>query len=259
MTLFARARGLAALLAIVLVAESAIAAPSKGELKRAKALFDQGVALSDDGQWADALAAFEKSDKTVPSLSVRYNIGATLRALGRYVEAKKVLKAILKEGPEFDPPIKPALEADVQKLLDEVKQKIVVVTINAQPAEGSIEIDGADAKLKSDGSTELDPGKHVFVLTADGYETTTVSRDVRSATTIDLIAPKVAVIEKRVEVHEEQPFYASGWFLAGAGVAVAGGVAAALAVALKPKAPDPAAAPKSTSGLEVGASYAFHF
>lgn len=244
---------------MLLVASTAFAEPSKSDTKRAKALFQEGVALTDDGKWADALAAFQKSDKIVPSLNVRFNIAATLRALGRYVEAKRVLKQILKEGPDFDPPLKPALQTDVENLLGEVKEKIVVVTLNLKPTDGQVQIDGADAKLKEDGSTEVDPGKHVFVLSAEGYETTSVTRNVQTSMTIDLIAPKVAVIEKRVEVHDEAPFYASGWFLAGAGVAVAGGVATALAFALKPTAPQPAAAPKTTSGLEVGTSFTLRF
>ena len=93
------------------------------EQQQAKALFQQGISLSDDGKWAEALASFQQSDQLVPSAPVRFNIGATLRALGRYVEAKNTLDAVLTDQQKFNPPPKPALLEEVRKLLGEVLQK----------------------------------------------------------------------------------------------------------------------------------------
>jgi tetratricopeptide (TPR) repeat protein len=208
------------------------------QARRARALFEEGIALSDEGKWPDALAAFEKSDELVPSPSARFNIGATLRALGRYVEAKQTLQRILDEEQSFKPPLKPALRKDIQKLLAEVSEKVVVIQVRTSPAAADLQVDGSPAKPLPDGRLELDPGKHVFVLSAKGHDTTTVAKTLsKGDTELAITAPKVKPVE------EATPIYKKGWFWATAGGAVVASVTViVLVVALQPE-PLPAKLP----------------
>jgi len=239
---------------VVLFVGTVALAQSKGgsaEAKRAKALFEEGIALSDEGKWSEALAAFQKSDELVPSPSVRFNIGATLRALGRYVEAKDTLEDILSKEDTFKPPLKPAFKEEVKKLLAEVYDKVVMITVKRTPADAELAVDGAPPKPKPDGRIELDPGRHVFSLSAKGYETTTTTRTLTADDTeLALTARKSdapKVVEKRVEVKvaEDTPFYKRFWFWTAAGAVVAGAVVVTV-VLTRPDAREPAGPPTST-------------
>lgn len=247
----ARARGgrpLAVGAAMALLLAASVATAQQGgsnnstkaspQARRARALFEEGIALSDEGKWPDALAAFEKSDELVPSPSARFNIGATLRALGRYVEAKQTLQRILDEEQSFKPPLKPALRKDIQKLLAEVSEKVVVIQVRTSPAAADLQVDGSPAKPLPDGRLELDPGKHVFVLSAKGHDTTTVAKTLsKGDTELAITAPKVKPVE------EATPIYKKGWFWATAGGAVVASVTViVLVVALQPE-PLPAKLP----------------
>ncbi len=253
----AMAAGLALLCAALLVVSSALAdTKASPEARRARALFEEGVALSDEGKWPDALAAFQKSDELVRSASARFNVGAALRALGRYVEARKVLAGILAEASTQKPPLKPALQKDIEKLLAEVKTKVVRVSLRVSPRDADVQADGAPLVAQPDGSVELDPGRHVFVVTAKGHDTTTVSKTIAAADVeLSLVAPKSAVSLRPIEA--PRPFYTRPWFLVTAGVLVAGGAAAAIVVVTLPKAPEPAGPPSSTVERVVPAGFRF--
>jgi hypothetical protein len=233
---------LAALLAALFCASVALAdGKASPEARHAKALFEEGVALSDQGKWAEALAAFQKSDSVQASATVRFNIATTLRALGRYVEAKSTLDQLLAM-----PTIKPALRKDAQALLDEVNPKIVVVAVTQSPADASVQMDGAPLARRPDGRLEADPGKHVFVISAAGYDTTTVTATLSTSDKeLSLTAPKSVAHVQVVEV-KKTPFYARAWFIATVVVAVAGGATVGIVLATRPKDAPPAAPPPGT-------------
>lgn len=245
------------LLVAVLHAGSAFAQtkPSSADARRAKGLFEEGVALSDEGKWADALAAFQKSDALVPSASARLNVAVTLRALGRYVEAKRVLDQILADGKTSKPPLKPAVKKDVAKLLKEVAPKILSVSVQVTPPDGDVQMDGAALTIPPDGKIAVDPGKHVFVVEAEGYDTTTITQTLTaSGAVVTLVAPKTVT---KVEVVKETPFYARAWFIATAAVAVAGGATVGIIFATRPKETPPAGPPQSTVTVTFPAAVRF--
>jgi hypothetical protein len=244
----------ASLLAVSLAFGQAKATP---EARRAKALFEEGVALSDEGKWADALSAFQKSDELQPSASARYNIGATLRALGRYVEATKLLEQVLADGASSKTPLKPALKKDIEKLLAEVKAKVVTVRLKLSPVNADVQMDGAPVSPGPDGKLAVDPGKHVFVVSAKGYDTTTVSQSLSSNDVeVVLTAPKTVEKVQVVEV-KQTPVYARAWFIATLSVAVAGGAAVGIVFATRPKETPPAGPPQATVEHVIPAAWRF--
>jgi tetratricopeptide (TPR) repeat protein len=229
--------------------------PSAPDARRAKALFEEGVALVDEGKWADALAAFQKSDAINPSASARLNIAVTLRALGRYVEAKRTLDKILDDARTQKPPLKPKIKSDVEKLLKEVAPKILSVTVQVTPPDGDVQMDGALLTIPPDGKISIDPGKHVFVVQGDGYDTATITQTLTtSGAVVALVAPKTI---PKIEVVKETPFYARAWFIATAAVAVAGGATVGIIFATRPKETPPAGPPQSTVTINFPAAVRF--
>lgn len=249
-----RAGASAALATALLVACTALADKGPPESRRARALFEEGVALSDEGKWADALSAFQRSDQLVPSPSARYNVGTTLRALGRYVEAKRTLESVLADAPTFKPPMKPALKRDVEKVLTEVKARIVLVSLKVSPVDADVQMDGSAITRLPDGRVEVDPGKHVFVAAASGHETTTVAQLLTSDADVVLSAPRTAL---RIEVVKETPVYARAWFITTLSVAVAGAAAVGIIFAAQPRTTTPAGPPDATVQRVIPAAVRF--
>lgn len=249
---------LAPMCAALFAADPALAAGGKPtpEERQARALFEQGLALSDEGKWSEALDVFKKADDLQHSASVRFNMAVTYRALGRYVEAKRIADDLLLKGVD-DKPLKPALQKDVEKLRDEVAPKIVAAIIKRSPADASIEIDGTLHIVGSDGRIDLDPGKHVFVLKKEGYDTITVSKslDGRNVEVV-LTAPKSKIVAPPPEV----PFYKKGWFWGTVGAVVAAGAAVTVVVVVtSSEGPAPAAPPPSTVGRVIPAAFTVRF
>ncbi len=239
----------AALLACSLGAGSAAAQPKKAtpaEQQQARALFEEGIGLSDDGKWAEALEIFQKSDAIVHSAAVRFNIAATQRALGHYVDAKRTLTQLIADGEAKTLTVKPALRKDIDKLLGEVQAKVVHVSLRKSPTDAEVQIDGSAAEPQPDGRVELDPGKHIFVISAEGHQTVTVTKVLEGDAEVALTAPKVIAAAPPPPPPPPDPFYKRGWFWGAVGATVAAGAAVAVIVVVTRPSEGPVSAPAST-------------
>jgi len=213
--------------------------------RRAHAKFDEGLALSDEGKWSEALDAFRESDALVANASARLNIATTLRALGRYVEAKHMARSILKQATELK--LKPKLRPEVEKLLADVSAKVLSLNVDVQPPDAEVEVDGSPLQADPQGDTELDPGRHVFVVRAPGHDTTTVTRELSASDVrIELVAPRTPVVTTEPE---DSPIYEQWWLWTsiGGGLAVTAAVIG-IVVATRPEDIPGAAPPSSTIG-----------
>ena len=76
------------------VAQTAPAQTAKGE---ARARFDRGLSLFEDGDNAGALAEFKRAYELIPNSLVLYNIGLVYAAMGRPVDATDTLDKVLKD------------------------------------------------------------------------------------------------------------------------------------------------------------------
>ena len=95
----------AALLSLVaiVVCSAALAAPARADDSRttkreADRHFKSGVALADEGKYAEALAEFERAYEIAPHPLVLYNIAGCHRELSQYAEAVKFYRRFLEEG-----------------------------------------------------------------------------------------------------------------------------------------------------------------
>jgi hypothetical protein len=163
-------------------------------LSRARTEFARGTELVSSARWAEALAAFEQSDQLRPHAITKFNIGACLRAMGRYTNARIALAEAL-ERTRAHKELPAALVKEANAFLLEIDQLVVQVDTTIAPADARIAVDGHPLTLEDPSSTDprprvvagvappgagtrapassfvliLDPGPHVFLLSRKGF------------------------------------------------------------------------------------------
>lgn len=146
---------------------------------RARALFEQGVALSSQERWAEALEAFEQSRAIVERPSTVFNIATALQRLGRAREAIAAAEVYL----TLAHPRRDAEQiAGARMLIDVLRSTLATVELRVVPAEAEIEIDGrTEPGEGTERSLTLDPGEHHIVVSAPGYAPHREDVDLRSS------------------------------------------------------------------------------
>jgi hypothetical protein len=154
---------------------------------RAREAFRLGSALARQGQWTEALAAFERSAHHHSHPVTTYNLGYVERALGRYTRARKLLTMALEDSSGALPE---ELATQARGYLAEAERKIARVavtvgdgvegvTLGGRPLEilpgtpegrpvlvaGTAEAGAPFAALPPAFDLLVDPGAHVLVLT----------------------------------------------------------------------------------------------
>jgi hypothetical protein len=160
----------------------------------ARDAFVRGATLVRDAQWAEALAAFEQSERARSHALTSFNIGACHRAMGQYTRARKDFERSLGEhersgGKELSP----ALAEETKKAAEEVRKIEARLDIELRPDDVAISIDGsplerfgeeegraifladtlptgpAAAAPKGRFSVLVDPGAHVIAVSRKGF------------------------------------------------------------------------------------------
>jgi len=155
----------AALAVASLAATSARAEPTNKE--KADALFREGRAASQTGDWATACAKFADSQALDPSVGTQLNLGDCSEHLGKWVVARAYFRdAIIKLDPN-DPRVLNARER--LKVLEGHLPKLTVTLAASAPAGTVVRCDGrtlADGEVGAPVPT--DPGEHTCVAVAAG-------------------------------------------------------------------------------------------
>lgn len=162
------------ILAITLSAGGRAAAQDATASSAARALFNEGVTLAEQEQWADAAERFERAIALRDSAVIAYNLGLALEHLGRPVEAAERFRRVARDAAADG-----AMRASATTALAEVEPRIAWVTI-------TVEGDRLDRALRVDGHaipdalvgapTPVDPGTHAITLTEpDGTDVSTRS------------------------------------------------------------------------------------
>ncbi len=160
----------------------------------ARAAFQEGIALTKEERWADALQAFERSDARHPHATTTYNIGYCERLLGHPTRAHAMFAKALADHQARG---SVELPADVVALMGtylrdaELQMAKVVVTItpamaapvavDGRPLEltttegpypvllaGTRPVGAAEVAPASTFEVDVDPGVHAFVLSVKG-------------------------------------------------------------------------------------------
>jgi hypothetical protein len=148
---------------------TAVAAPLDPREREARAAFEAGVAALTDERYADALTHFEQSYQIRRAASVALNLGITLRALGRLVEARSRLNEFLELA---NPAQHDRHDREVATFIADISRRVGRVRITAlEPASARLLIDGRRAVVDERDEVAIDPGEHRIEGVLAGYET----------------------------------------------------------------------------------------
>lgn len=145
-----------------------LAAPVTGvaqPFQTPRAAFDAGIAAIEDSRYMDAIVALEESYRLRPLPVVLFNLGLAYRAVGRERQAIDAFERYL-AAPERN--ADPGRIAAVEQELAELRNRGCVVSLRAQPPQALLQIDGRPQSAMR-GEVRIDPGPHVFEVSAEGY------------------------------------------------------------------------------------------
>ncbi|HJL02487.1 MAG TPA: PEGA domain-containing protein [Polyangiaceae bacterium LLY-WYZ-15_(1-7)] len=132
----------------------------------ARALFERGRELAEARRFAEATESFEASLERVDRPSTRFNLAVCQFALGRMVEAIDALERFQAAvSPEADP----EGWAEADRMLAHARAQVAELTLELEPAEASVRVDGTALEGEAVRTRRLNPGVHVLRVTAPGH------------------------------------------------------------------------------------------
>ncbi len=153
----------AAFLGLLLGSSRAIA---QDDTAQARELFERGVELLGDQQFAEAAGALERSLALRESPPVLYNLGLAYRGMGQYLRALQVLERFRETAGDrhLD------LVATLEEVVRDLREALVHAAVEARGGATEVRVDD-EVRANADGrfEIEVDPGRHVFVASRPGY------------------------------------------------------------------------------------------
>ncbi|MCC6876198.1 MAG: PEGA domain-containing protein [Sandaracinaceae bacterium] len=140
-------------------------AQQDAETQRARAHFEQGVRMIQEGRWADAVSELEAARAIRATSSVLYNLGVALRGVGRFRDAIACFREFIEAvGPSGSA----ERRADAQGFIDELSAALGTLRITVSPEDADVILDG---ERLPPGTREIriDPGPHRARAEASGY------------------------------------------------------------------------------------------
>ncbi len=137
------------------------------EPQSAGAHFERGLQRAQEGDLDGAATEFEAANRMRPHYSVLYNLGQTYAALGRPVDAVRVLRRYLSDAPK-DLPV--GRRQEVEALLAFHQRRIGKLMLTVQPADADVLVDGRPlASAARAEPIELSAGAHTVVAMKAGF------------------------------------------------------------------------------------------
>jgi tetratricopeptide (TPR) repeat protein len=149
----------------------------------AKLALDEGQAAYKAGDYATAVAAFEKSLQLAPTSAGQYWLAMALDLQGRPGDAVAAFTKLFADpghselGEELLAPARQRLE-----LLSKIPASVV---LSVSPADAQVEVDSAVQSGASPHSVKLVAGKHAIRITAPGYEPLETELEVSAAQSLE--------------------------------------------------------------------------
>ncbi len=138
---------------------------SDATFARARELFVEGVELTRQDRWGEALVYFQRSLALVERPNTIFNVAGILVRLGRGREAVEHYERYLRAAPADDPDRAAALAA-----LEAARAGLARLHLSVSPAEADLRVDGLRVEgTGHDRELVLDPGEHVIDLYAPGF------------------------------------------------------------------------------------------
>ncbi|MEZ4338250.1 MAG: PEGA domain-containing protein [Sandaracinaceae bacterium] len=164
--------------------------PSEEAMNEARDLYLEGGRLVEEGRWADAVSAFERSYRLSGIPAALFNTATTLRSMGRHRDARDLFRQLLAIE-SLDPETREMAEGRMHEEAGRVAQILVLGLDDATDAR--LELDGQVVEERSEPiELETDPGDHAVSVVRPGYvpwrEAFTLTDGERHRLTVELEA-----------------------------------------------------------------------
>lgn len=145
-------------------AKSSTPADAKKKAEAGK-LLAEGNALSNEGDYVEALEKFRAAYAVYPSPKLLLNMGTMLRQLGRNIEAADVYERYLR-----DPDADPQQVQLLNRTLDEIDSLLGHIHITVSPLDASVSLDGKPLDVPTQGiDMRVEPGTHKVAAEKKGF------------------------------------------------------------------------------------------
>lgn len=142
-------------------------AADEAKKAEAKAHFDKGLALLQEGAWAAALAEFLISREMFPTRAATQNAGTCLRKLQRYDESLDMYEQLLREFPTMPPEAR----AEAQQAVAEMRELVGTIDIKGAEPGAAIVVSGqAKGEYPPISPLRVAAGTHVVRVLKEGFE-----------------------------------------------------------------------------------------
>lgn len=167
----------------------------RASAEEAQRLYAEGLRKYGDGQWLEALDAFNASVKLRAHPLTLYNLGLCHRSMSHYVQARLVLEQALALNARYPRSLSAREAQELHTLIKDSDRMIARVSVNVAPADTTIAVDGrplqglpgkdhdplqliAGASPFGPGAVVpqsrfvvlVDPGARFFTLTKPGFQ-----------------------------------------------------------------------------------------
>jgi tetratricopeptide (TPR) repeat protein len=136
------------------------------DVEAARAAYLRAALAAEELRWSDALEGFREAYTLSGAPPALLNVGLSLRALGRYVEARDAFEGLERAAPEY------AREQNVQELLAHARAQVAVLTVRGLVGPSQLRLDGrlvAPAEGEGPRSLAVDPGPHTVEVIREGF------------------------------------------------------------------------------------------
>jgi len=135
---------------------------------QARAHFERGLDLFDEGRLIEALSEFEEAYRISPAPALLYNLAQIHAELGHAVEAADAYQRFLRDSPSLDA----ELRADAERALRVQRARIGRVEVAVSVAGTRLFLDDVEVGAAPLGEPlQVSAGEHVVVAQSAGFET----------------------------------------------------------------------------------------
>lgn len=196
-------------------AQAAPSAPGQNaadaNVAEARKQFVEGNDLAKAAQWAQALAAFERSAALRPHPLTTFNMAVCERALGRLTRARALFSQTVSAAQQAPSEFPASRLEESMGYLTTIEAELVRLEVHLDPADASVAVDGRALVVERSGSSSVataglgapgvieqapaatfglvvDPGTHFIRVVAKGYADVTLTKTYApgTKTTLDL-------------------------------------------------------------------------
>ncbi|MFO0548248.1 MAG: PEGA domain-containing protein [Polyangiaceae bacterium] len=142
--------------------------PTETPQVAAQRLFDEALALLDQGRASEACPKFRESLALDPAVGTLLNIAACSKREGKLLQSATEYRHVLElNRTTADPERQQLVEAQARAALDEVEAKLGRVSVSVEPATATVLLDGES--LAAGAPREVLAGEHVVRVEAPGF------------------------------------------------------------------------------------------